>query len=265
MAARRLSRKTSQATRIGVAALIALTLATAVATVVNLQSGEAASGPTATASATSDPASTYVFDQIADRALSSGFTAREKTLADVLPNHFFAVGDSTPVTLATGIVFGTVSKVEPGVAYISDAGDGSGTDEIGTEVDFDSVDADWRVIVVTIKVDSALGGISGDSTVSLGLTVDGAADTARIFAGYESMDHIIAVLDGPGDVSFDRDLYSVRQDGLLFGLVADDDSITFPALGAQGDAFIDGLVTKTDVLLEATGPDTVTGVTRAEP
>ena len=250
-------------TKIGVGALIALTLATGVATVVNLQSGEAASGPTATATSPTEteqlsPAAAYVIELIQDRHVGTSTVVREQTLADVLPNHLFSVAGSEPVALAAGTVIGTVSSVEPGAAYVSSA-----ESNAGDEVAFDSTDAEWRVVIVTIAVDSAVGEVTGDSTVRLGIAVDGAADIATAIEGYQQLGRVIVVLDAKGTFELDSSLYSARQGGALFGLVADDGSITFPAQGDNNAAFLDGLNTVTDVLSEATGPDVISEVERA--
>jgi len=259
MASSRLS-----ATKIGVGALIALTLSTAVATVINLQEGRAESVPTAVATS---PASTdrgasetaqYAIDLLGDRTAGTDNGAREKTFADLLPNHTFQVGSAEPVALASGIVIGTVTGVEPGSAYSADAGS-----DAGSELDFADPDALWREIVLTVSVDSAVGEVSGDATVRIGLAIDGTADIDKATAGFESLGRIIAVLDGPGAFAFDPEVYSVRQGGGLVGLVAENGSISFPYLGEKNAEFLDGLDTVTDVLTEATGPDVISKVERA--
>ena len=257
MAVQRLPRKSNSATRIGVGVLIALTLSTGVATVVNLQAGEASTGPTASATATSDPSSAtnYVLSLNAERRDFSNAKTREKTLSDVLPNHLFVVGDAKAVPLGTGIVFGTISEVTPGAAYVDEA-DGS------ESVAFTSEDADWRVVVLTVEVESALGEVSGSSSVSIGMVVNGAADIDRVFEGYRSMGDIVAILNGPGKYEFNSSVYSVRQNGGLLGLVSADGDISFPAL-PDTKKFVGDLLTVSDVLAEATSPVTVTKVNRS--
>jgi len=258
MASSRLS-----ATKIGVGALIALTLATAVATVVSLQGDRADSVPTAIASspAGSEPgssaASQYAVDLLSQRGFGTDSAYRESTLSDLLPNHLFAVGSSDPQPLASGIVIGTVASVEPGLAYTESTGGES------TEVDFHDPDAIWRDIVVSVTVDSALGEVSGDSTVRLGLAVDGTADIDRLIESFASLGRVIAVVETTGKFSFEPDLYSIRQGGGLFGLVAEDGTFTFPYLGSNNAAFLDGMDTVTDVLTEGTGPDVISKVERA--
>ena len=250
-------------TKIGVGALIALTLATGVATVVNLQSGEAASGPTATATSPTDgssltPAASYVVQLMTDRHVDTSAVAREQTLGDLLPNHLYSVAGSTPATLANGTVIGTVSKVEPGAGYVVDDANAS-----GRQVDFTDPDAEWRVVIVTVAVESALGDVNGASSIRIAVTVNGSADVDEVLTGYAELGRIIAVLDGPGDVELDPELYDVRQGGRVFGLVADDGSITFPGFGDKDAEFRGGLNTVVDVLTEATGPDVISEVERA--
>jgi len=256
MAVQRLPRKSNSATRIGVGVLIALTLSTGVATVVNLQAGEASTGPTASATATSEPSSAtdYVLSQSAERRELSDSVGRETNLSEVLPNHLFAVGDRTPAPLGAGLVFGTITAATPGAAYV----EGTGGSE---KVDFDSPEADWRVLVLTVEVDSAVGAVSGSSTVSIGMVLDPLADIDLTIEGYKSMGEIIAVLNGPGRYDFDGTLYSVRQEGALLGLVSESGEISFPAVREES-AFIGDLHTVADVLAEATAPVTITKIAR---
>ena len=257
MASSRLS-----ATKIGVGALIALTLATAVATVVNLQSGSADSVPTAIATSPADAESSsaaqYATELLAERGHNTGSAAREQNLADLLPNHKFTVGDSDPVNLAAGIVIGTVTKVEKGAAYRSDPASGE-----DIEVAFDDDAATSRDLIVTVSVDSALGDVSGDSAVSFGLAIDGSADAVKAIHSFDSLGRVIAVLDAPGSLTFEPDLHSVRQSGGLIGTVSSEGAITFPYLGDKNAEFLDGMVTVADVLVEATGPDVISKVERA--
>jgi len=258
MASSRLS-----ATKIGVGALIALTLSTAVATVVNLQSGSADSVPTASATspAGADGASSetaYAFKLLNERRDAMGSQARETTLADLLPNHKFTVGDSEPAVLAAGIVVGTVTKVEPGAAYVSDAASGE-----EREVDFDDATATSRDLILTVSVESALGDVSGDAAVTFGLAIDGAADANKAIASFASLGRVIAVLDAAGNLTFEPDLHSIRQGGGLLGTVSADGAITFPYFGEKNASFLDGLDTVADVLTEATGPDVISKVERA--
>lgn len=259
MASSRLS-----ATKIGVGALIALTLSTAVATVVNLQAGGAESVPTAIATSPtgtdngSGAAAQFVFDLLSERNVAMGTEAREKTLADLLPNHKFTVGDSEPVSLASGIVFGTVTKVQTGAAYLSEPATGE-----QVEVDFADPAATTRDFIVTVSVTSALGDVSGDSSVTFGVAIDGTADPDKVIASLESLGSVVAVLDVPGKLEFEPGMHSVRQGGGLLGTVAADGSITFPYFGDKSAEFLDGLDTVADVLTEATGPDVISKVERA--
>jgi len=262
MASSRLS-----ATKIGVGALIALTLATAVATVVNLQSGSADSVPTAIATSRPDtgsgasdtvnPGSKYAIDLLTARGNSTVGVVREKTLADLLPNHKFVVGDSKPVALAAGIVVGTVSDVSPGAAFTFDtAGE-------PVEVDFDDPSAAFRDLIITVSVESALGEVSGDAEVAFVIDIDGSADVNKAVSSFASLGRVIAVLDNPGRNAFEPNDYSVRQSGALFGVVREDGAISFPRLGGDNGEFLDGTDTVAEVLTKATGPDVISKVERA--
>lgn len=259
MAASRLS-----ATKIGVGALIALTLSTAVATVVNLQAGGAESVPTAIATSPagtdngSGSAAQYAVDLLAERGHNTGGLVREQSLADLLPNHKFQVGNSDPVSLASGIVVGTVTKVQRGAAYLSDPATGE-----DIEVAFNDDAATSRDLIITVSVESALGDVGGASVVTFALAIDGSANADQAITSFEGLGRVIAVLDAAGSLTFEPELHSIRQSGGLLGTVSADGAITFPYLGDRNAEFLDGLDTVADVLTEATGPDVISKVERA--
>lgn len=193
----------------------------------------------------SERAKTYLLDAFVKRAEITETVTIESDLEDLVPNHEFTVQGESPQTLAEGIVFGSVQKAVPGAAYAAAA-----DDTVDVEVPFSSSRAQWRVVVLTIKVDHGLGTFDGRNKVTVGAVIDGVLDPAVAIEGYKALGRVALVLNRPGKFAFDPELYSIRQSGALLGLVSDDGAIDFPALGAESADFVGDLDTVTDVVAE---------------
>lgn len=187
----------------------------------------------------------YLFNAVESRFDATETIVMETELSDLLPNQEFAVDGHDAASLAGGIVFGTIIKVSPGVAYtISDT-----NDLVDVELPFTSPDAMWRVAILTVAVDDGLGeDVAGDKTVKVGYVIDGALDLDRTLKGLDALGQTAVVLNRQGKFAFDPDLYSVRWSGALLGEVSDDDEITFPGLGHESDEFVGDLDTVEDVV-----------------
>jgi len=187
----------------------------------------------------------YFFNAVESRFDATETVSVESGLADLLPNQEFSVLGNDAASLAGGIVFGTITKVSPGVAYtLSDS-----NDLVDVELPFDSADAMWRVAVLTVAVEDGLGeDIAGDKTVEVGYVIDGALDLDRTIAGLESLGQAAVVLNRQGKFEFDPELYSVRWSGALLGEVSADDEISFPGLGHDSEEFVGDLDTVEDVV-----------------
>jgi hypothetical protein len=187
----------------------------------------------------------YLFNAVESRFDSTETVTMEQDLADLLPNQEFAVENNEAASLAGGIVFGTITRVSPGVAYTM-----SGTDDLtDVELPFTSPDAMWRVAVLTVAVDNGLGeDVAGDKTISVGYVIDGALDLDRTIKGLENLGTSAIVLNRQGKFAFDPELYSVRWSGALLGEVSDDKKISFPGLGHDSEEFVGDLDSVDDVV-----------------
>lgn len=188
----------------------------------------------------------YLIASVESRFSSTETVAVEQSLEDLVPSHKFAIDGRKANALAAGIVFGTITAIDPGVAYtVSD------TDDLtDIELPFDSADAMWRVAVVTVKVDKGLGGVKGAKTLKLGYVIDGALNLDKMVAGLDKLGSVALVLNDAGKFDFDPSLYSVRWSGALLGLVNSKDEISFPGLGDESDAFVGALDTVDEVVDE---------------
>lgn len=197
-------------------------------------------------STSADEARNYVFTAMEQRTSSQDGEWVEDTLEDLLPQQEFSIDGADAAALAEGIVFGTVTDVAPGRGYFIEGADAAE----GTEIPFDDSRALWRVIVLTVKTDTKLGDID-PKTIKVGVVIDGGLDTAAAQAGYAALGRVALVLNEPGKFEFDPSLYSVRQSGALLGVVSKNGTISFPAMGSESTAFLDGLDTVAEVVAGA--------------
>lgn len=231
--------KIAVTSRIGVALLLVLTVATGAMTLVSVRSN-------ATAERTRT-ARDYAISLITSEKQSATSVVREKTLADLLPNHRFRIGSARPQALDAGIVVGTVAAAREGISQSSD-----------------NVSGDQRrTIILTVDVEYGVGEISGAKQVELDFPLGPEADSARALAGFADLGEIFAVVNLRGSTGVDPVTYTVRQSGGLLGVMDAEHVISFPGLGSKSTAFLDGLDTVNEVLAEAARSDVVTEVKRA--
>jgi hypothetical protein len=211
-----------------------------------VSTGSTAVNGSAVDSIDSAAAQAYVLSSMVDRAAAQDGEYIEDTLDDLLPGHEFAIDGAAADTLAEGIVFGTVTDVAPGAGYVISGDDAAE----GTAVDFDDPDSIWRVLVLTVTSDTRVGDVDSRK-IKVGVVIDGGADVPMATEGYLSLGRIMLVLNEPGKYSFDPSLYSIRQSGALLGLVSKSGSISFPAMGTEGTAFLDGTDTVKEVVSDS--------------
>jgi hypothetical protein len=236
-------------TRIGVAILISLTLVTAAVTAFVVANPKPAvsnmtAPATSTSSATPDAGSSsiYLQDYLAAAGSSVNSAPIERGLVDLLPNHLFSINGGDPEPLASGIVVGVVRSVSDGVALSA---------QDGSEIPFDSSDAAAYVLVLNIAVEYGLGSASGDTMIRVGIKVTNPVDVEQLSRGLVEVGRILVVLDEPGDFDFNTNLYSVRRSGTMLATVAEDGTLTFPALSETESDFVGTLTTIDEVLAEA--------------
>lgn len=155
---------------------------------------------------------------------------------------------AAPSALTEGMAVGTITDVTSGRAYAVEGADAPS----GTEVEFDSKDASWRTLDVTLEVETGLGSSLADVTeLRFGLPVSGTESADEISAGLMKMGRVLVVLDEQGGFEYDPDLYRVHWDGVFLTPVEDDGTFTFSALGETADAFHDGVDTLKELEAEA--------------
>ena len=200
----------------------------------------------------------YAVGHLSERYLSMDGIWLDQQLREALPNVEFSIDGSPAQPAYGGVVEGHVTAVAEGASY---------RDEIGTdgarsaELPFDSPDATWRMIVLTIDVENDFDPTTeAPENVRLGVTFDGGADAKTMLSAFEGQ-HVLAVLDTPGPLSPDDTLRTAGRSGALLGFVADDGSISMPLLGEGEHDYLNGLATIEAVIAESEKPKSVINVT----
>ena len=170
----------------------------------------------------------YAVGHLRDRYMSIDGIWLDEQLRDALPNVAFSIDGSPAQPAYGGIVEGHVAAVAEGASY---------RDEIGTDgarsvqLPFDSPDATWRMIVLTIDVENDFDTTTeAPESVRLGVTFDGGADAKSMLSAFEGR-HVLAVLDRPGAFPPDQTLRIAARSGALLGFVDEDGRISMPLLG----------------------------------
>lgn len=188
----------------------------------------------------------------AERASAESRLVPEESLADLLPNRQFSVNGAPARTLSAGVVVGLVVGVEPGAAYVA-GGDTPG----GVEVPFDDPNAAWRLMVVTLDVDEAVGSLPEDGAVRVVLPLGADVDPETFSQDVEAMGTVIAVLDPPGAFEVDVSAHPVHWDGVFLAPIDADGGFTFAALGDDAEPFQAGLDTVDELMAAAAEPEVV--------
>lgn len=204
----------------------------------------------------------YAVGPLRERYLSMDGVWLDERLRDVLPNVEFSIDGSPARPAYGGVVQGHVTAVAEGASY---------RDELGTDgarsvqLPFDSPDATWRMIVLTIEVENDFDPTTETpETVGLGVTFDGGADAKSMLSAFEGQ-HVLVVLERPGAFP-PADTLRIRiaaHSGALLGFVAEDGSVSMPLLGVDEPDYLDGLTTIEAVIAESEKPKSVIDVTFA--
>jgi len=200
----------------------------------------------------------YAVEHLSERYMSMDGIWLDDELREALPNVKFSIDGSAPQPAYGGLVQGQVTAVAAGASY---------RDEIGAEaarsvqLPFDSPDAMWRMIVLTIDVENDFDPTTeAPETVPLGVTFDGGADANSIMSAFEGQ-HVLAVLDRPGAFSADPTVRTAGRSGALLGFVAEDGSISMPFLGEDEREYLNGLTSIAAVIAESEKPTSIINVT----
>lgn len=167
----------------------------------------------------------FLFEHLKMRTSTASSVNFDHVLGDWLPNQLYRIDGQAPHPLGAGIVFGKIANVEAGRAYTVE-----GDAETGSEVPYESGEALWRTVDVTLTVDQAWMKTESQGKVRFGLSIDGAEDPNKIMSSIRSLGPALVVLAGTGFFQYDRTLYNVGRNGTLIGTVSTTGTINFPAL-----------------------------------
>lgn len=215
-------------------------LSAAIFAVCVLAIGACGSSEDAGASTTRAEARTYVVDHIRGRLYGTTRLAPlYRSARDLLSNVRYAAGNGPGAPLTDAVVVGTVRDVSPGYGF---AVPSSPAEEAlpgdGVEVAFDSPDALWRTVHLTIDVEQVLSGDVAPDTrqVAVGLAIgNGTVDDRRLEEGIMALGKTVWFLRSGSPVfSYDPSLYSDVEDGALIAEVAPDGRLSFPMLDPDG-------------------------------
>lgn len=236
-------------------AVLAVVLAGCTVSDGGVSDGGASTGA-ASAGPTRDQARAYILGSLESRVGGLQQSVPEQSLADLLPNHEFAIDGAKAQALSPGLVIGTVTSAEAGRSYTVDGEDAAS----GIEGPFTDEAARWRVAVITIEPDSAFGDVAGEGDVHVGVVVDGGLDPRDALASLAALGRVAVVLGEDGRYAFAPDAWSIRQSGALLGVIDDEGTLSFPALGVDEEAFLSGITTVRELEGEARVERAVTKV-----
>lgn len=186
--------------------------------------------------ASSDHARSYTIDHL--KARMSAFTRLApvyRSADELLGNVRFVRGGEEAQALTDAVVVGTIVDVAPGYGF-ADPATGATGERIGDgiQVPFDSEDALWRTVHLTLNVDEVLSGEipNGTEQIRVGLAIGNVnTDEAHIRDGLKALDRTVWFLQQGSPVfAYDHSLYADIEDGRLIAQVTPDDRLAFPML-----------------------------------
>jgi hypothetical protein len=193
-----------------------------------------------TTHASPDHARAYVIDHLKTRL--SAFTRLRpvyRSADEVLGNVRYVQGDSPARALTDAVIVGAIRDVTPGYGF-ADPSTGAEGEMVGdaVRVPFDSPEALWRTVHLTIDVDEVVSGHipNGSRQIRVGLAIGNInADEGQITEGLAALGSTVWFLRNDSPVfAYDSTLYSDLEDGRLIAPVASDGSLLFPML-EEGD------------------------------
>lgn len=195
----------------------------------------------------------YALSQLRHSEAESELTPTN--LENALPNHRLKVrGTGHLATFSDALVVGTVTNVVKGRGVIWR------DDDDFTVVGYDDADADTRTAYVTTRVDDVVGAIDAHArTVTFRVLVPFAANPQEFIEGLAGLGRIAVVLDHDPNRAEAVPWRPILNDSLI-GVVADDGSLTLPAL-RRGSAFAGDIHTGAQLLAAARRPATTTTIT----
>ncbi|NUT35545.1 MAG: hypothetical protein HOV79_21035 [Hamadaea sp.] len=186
----------------------------------------------------------YLFAHLRARSDAADAIWLENSLAETLPSRRFSVHGGA-ATARNGVVIGRITDVREGRGF-SHKDDAPSS----TEVAFDSPDALWRTVEVTVTIEEAWGRGAGQKTVTFAVIIDRGADAKTAVNGLRSLDRVIVGLDRQGRYAYAPHLYSISHSGDIFGTVDARGGIQLPVM-EHGDDFMNGVDTVEELRGEA--------------
>jgi len=186
--------------------------------------------------ASSDHARAYVIDHLKTRL--SAFTRLRpvyQSADELLSNVRYVQGDRPARALTDVVVVGTIRDVRPGYGF-ADPSTGAKGELVGdgVQVPFNSPDALWRTVHLTIDVDEVLSGEipDGSRQITVGLAIGNVnTDEEHVRDGLVALGRTVWFLRNDSPVfAYESTLYSDLEDGRLIAPVASDGSLSFPML-----------------------------------
>lgn len=181
--------------------------------------------------------------------------AWEWELREALPNVLYSVDGTSPRPASDLVVVGTVTATRPGPGF-ADAVQMEGVPL--PEVPFDSPEAVWSVMYLTLEVERRIG---SEESVPSSLEVEvtlGHQPSNGVMLRALAGQRVLAFLNGPGTyLRLDSSAYTVGLGGKGLGFIADGGTISMPYQSGSESRYIGDLTTIEAVLAEATKPTTV--------
>jgi hypothetical protein len=189
--------------------------------------------------------SAYLFAHLHARSHSQDAIWVERSLAEMLPSQQFSVDGGPAASRTAAVVIGRVADVRAGsgFAHKDDA-------PKSTEVGFNSPEALWRTVEVTVAIEQAWGKAAGQDKVAFAIVIDGGANATTAIRGLRALDRVFVALDRQGRYAYSPGLYSVSHSGDLFGTVDAQGNIQLPVM-ENSAAFMKGLDTVAELRAEA--------------
>lgn len=204
----------------------------------------AVAGCAAPATTSGDPAA--VFAHIKSRNAQTARVVLSDRLAGWLPNRVYETRFGTK-QLSTRVVIGSVSSVVPGRAYSAN----EEGDKTWILDDFNSSQAMWRTVDVTMRADRSWPASSDE--VRFGLALSGNQDVTKFIEGLLAMRSAIVFVYPSEQYEYDPSLHSVALGGELLGEVRSNGEIRFPALEFE-ETFVGNINTLDELDREMSKP-----------
>ncbi|GIH02481.1 hypothetical protein Rhe02_05480 [Rhizocola hellebori] len=189
--------------------------------------------------------SAYLFGHLHARSHSLDAMWFESSLAEMLPSQQFSVNGAPAASRTSALVIGQIADVRAGRGF-SHKNDAPSSTEVG----FNSPQALWRTVEVTVSVEQAWGKVAGQDKVTFAVVIDRGANATAAINGLRSLGRIVVSLDRQGRYAYSPGLYSISHSGDLFGTVDAQGNIQLPVM-ENGAGFMKGLDTVAELSAEA--------------